>query len=130
MISHSQRFHWKIPIILITSILLSCFRQDNKGYPCSVRFTSDGGCKNLNGNIALYEFDLYDETGDLVASSDIIGDSIMASYKWLQVKLKKDEKKLEIIASPNSNKHSRDILIHVNNGPKYIDIIVYQSGAF
>lgn len=120
-----------IRLLIISSmalLCLSCFKEDQMGYPKNVTFTKEGGTQVFIGEQGLTHFSIQD--GDYQKGSEggnYPDPKSYLQYKWITIEADRDLNKLYITAEPSTDTHSRSIYIYAYCGPSYATIKVMQK---
>lgn len=119
---------------LIVLLFSSCdrFVEDYYDFPKCVTIPAEGGSKVLTGGTNCFGFYIYEgelpEIGKTARALEH-GDSLIASYGWINAELTNPKGKLVITASPNDSKESRLLRIHTfTDATRYAIIEVIQEG--
>lgn len=117
----------KLISLLITFLLLlsSCEQQDNKGYPKSLVFNSNGGTEMISGDASFAYILILDGSDE--HSSNIEDTTITVSYDWLQVESLQGSKSLTITAKPNKTGRQRKLKVFGYFGNEYAVIDIMQG---
>ena len=114
--------------LVVTSIMTSCEKEVDLGYPKTISFTKDGGEKVIIGTTNFTDAHIHDyksgEDGEFVPREDEIQCQV---YKWLTIQYLVNSTELKIIAEPNASGKSRKLHIELHCGPEYQVVEVQQE---
>ena len=122
-----KRFVLCLVALLVASVMVSCEKEVDLGYPKSVSFAKEGGEKVITGTIAFSGAYIHDyksgDDGELVSREDEIECQV---YKWLTVEYLPHSAELKLIAEPNTSAKSRTLHVELHSGPDYQVVEVQQ----
>ena len=110
-------------VLLLSGCIGTLDREKNFGYPTVVRFPAEGGTEILKGERVIYGMTLGDRKGAIPSH-----DSINVQLDWLTAKNARGECMITLIASPNDDSKTRQMLVEVRSGYEYDMIKVVQDG--
>ena len=123
-----KRFVLCLVVLLVASVMVSCEKEVDLGYPKVVSFAKEGGVKVITGTIAFSGAYIHDyksgDDGELVSREDEIECQV---YKWLTVEYLPHSAELKLIAEPNTTANSRILHIELYSGPDYQVVEVRQE---
>ncbi len=123
-----KRFILCLMAIVAASVITSCEKEVDLGYPKTVSFTKDGGEKIITGTTNFTDAHIHDyksgEDGEFVPREDEIQSQI---YKWLTIEYLTNSTELKIIAEPNASGKTRKLHIELHSGPEYHVVEVKQE---
>ena len=122
------RFILCLIAIVAASVMTSCEKEVDLGYPKVVVFTKDGGEKIITGVEPFTDAHIHDyksgEDGDVLPDA---GDTAGEAYKWLKIEYVSHTTELKIIAEPNASGKTRKLHIELHSGPEYHVVEVKQE---
>ena len=105
--------------IVAASVMTSCEKEVDLGYPKTISFTKDGGEKVITGTTNFTDAHIHDyksgEDGEFVPREDDIQYQV---YEWLSIEYLANSTELKIIAEPNASGKSRKLHIELHSGPE------------
>ena len=114
--------------IVAASVMTSCEKEVDLGYPKTISFTKDGGEKVITGTTNFTDAHIHDyksgEDGDVLP---VAGETESEVYKWLKIEYVSHSTELKIIAEPNASGKSRKLHIELHSGPEYHVVEVKQE---
>ena len=114
--------------LLAVSVMTSCEKEADFGYPQSVNFTKDGGEKVITGTTKFTDAHIHDyksgEDGAFVPREDDIQCQV---YEWLTIEYLANSTELKIIAEPNTSGKSRKLHIELHLRQEYQVVEVKQE---
>ena len=114
--------------IVAASVMISCEKEADFGYPQSVNFTKDGGEKVITGTTNFTDAHIHDyksgEDGAFVPREDDIQCQV---YEWLTIEYLANSTELKIIAEPNTSGKSRKLHIELHLRQEYQVVEVKQK---
>ena len=114
--------------IVAASVMTSCEKEVDLGYPKIISFTKDGGEKVITGTTKFTDAHIHDyksgEDGEFVPREDDIQCQV---YEWLSIEYLANSTELKIIAEPNASGKSRKLHIELHSGPEYHVVEVKQE---
>lgn len=115
--------------IVAASVMTSCEKEVDLGYPKTISFTKDGGEKVITGTTNFTDAPhIHDyksgEDGEFVPREDDIQYQV---YEWLSIEYLANSTELKIIAEPNASGKSRKLHIELHSGPEYHVVEVKQE---
>lgn len=119
---------------LVVLLFSSCDRFEEYYYdfPKQIVFPAEGGTQTFTGGVDCPGFYIYEgELPEIGKTERALehGDSLIASYGWINARLTNPKGKLVITASPNDSKESRLLRIHIStDATRYAIIKVIQEG--
>lgn len=123
-----KRFILCLMALVVTSILTSCEKEVDLGYPKTISFTKDGGEKVITGTTNFTDAHIHDyksgEDGEFIPREDDIQCQV---YEWLTIEYLANSTELKIIAEPNASGKSRKLHIELHSGPEYHVVEVKQE---
>lgn len=123
-----KRFILCLMALLAVSVMTSCEKEADFGYPQSVNFTKDGGEKVITGTTNFTDAHIHDyksgEDGEFIPREDDIQCQV---YEWLSIEYLANSTELKIIAEPNASGKSRKLHIELHSGPEYHVVEVKQE---
>ena len=123
-----KRFILCLMALVVTSILTSCEKEVDLGYPKTISFTKDGGEKVITGTTNFTDAHIHDyksgEDGEFIPREDDIQCQV---YEWLSIEYLANSTELKIIAEPNASGKSRKLHIELHSGPEYHVVEVKQE---
>ena len=123
-----KRFILCLIAIVAASVMTSCEKEVDLGYPKVVVFTKDGGEKIITGVEPFTDAHIHDyksgEDGDVLPDA---GDTAGEVYKWLKIEYVSHTTELKIIAEPNASGKTRKLHIELHSGPEYHVVEVKQE---
>lgn len=115
-------------VALVASVMVSCEKEVDLGYPKVVSFGKDGGEKVIAGTTNFTDAHIHDytsgEDGEFVPREDEIECQV---YKWLTVEYLPHSAELKLIAEPNTTANPRILHIELYSGPHYQVVEVRQK---
>ena len=123
-----KRFILCLMALLAVSVMTSCEKETDFGYPQSVNFTKDGGEKVITGTTNFTGAHIHDyksgEDGAFVPREDDIKCQV---YEWLTIEYLANSTELKIIAEPNTSGKSRKLHIELHLRQEYQVVEVKQE---
>ena len=123
-----KRFILCLMALVVTSIMTSCEKEVDLGYPKTISFTKDGGEKVITGTTYFTDAHIHDyksgEDGEFIPREDDIQCQV---YEWLSIEYLANSTELKIIAEPNASGKSRKLHIELHSGPEYHVVEVKQE---
>ena len=123
-----KRFILCLMAIVAASVMTSCEKEVDLGYPKRISFTKDGGEKVITGTTNFTDAHIHDyksgEDGEFVPREDDIQYQV---YEWLSIEYLANSTELKIIAEPNASGKSRKLHIELHSGPEYHVVEVKQE---
>ena len=123
-----KRFILCLMAIVAASVMTSCEKEADFGYPQSVNFTKDGGEKVITGTTKFTGAHIHDyksgEDGAFVPREDDIQCQV---YEWLTIEYLANSTELKIIAEPNTSGKSRKLHIELHLRQEYQVVEVKQE---
>ena len=114
--------------IVAASVMISCEKEADFGYPQSVNFTKDGGEKVITGTTNFTDAHIHDyKSGGQGSVLPNEGDIDREVYKWLKIEYVPHSTSLKIIAEPNTSGKSRKLHIELHSGQEYHVLDVKQK---
>jgi len=120
--------------LLACSIFTGCIEQVQHGYPLCVEFNTDGGVKQIPGDLSPASLRIHDnnDDGETVDCSpwrnDTTAEAVCTvSYQWLTAEVVRGQRKITIRCSPNDTGKKRTLYVEGNFGDDYCDIKVIQK---
>ena len=114
--------------IVAASVMISCEKEVDLGYPKTISFTKDGGERVISGMTNFTDAHIHDyksgEDGAFVPREDDIECQV---YEWLTIEYLANSTELKIIAEPNASGKSRKLHIELHSGPEYHVVEVKQE---
>ena len=114
--------------IVAASVMISCEKEVDLGYPKTISFTKDGGERVISGTTNFTDAHIHDyksgEDGEFVSREDDIQYQV---YEWLTIEYLTNSTELKIIAEPNASGKSRKLHIELHSGPEYHVVEVKQE---
>lgn len=113
-------------ILIVSMLFVSCFEEEDLGYPYTVTFSKDGGKKTVVGTESFTDAHILDyKSGDDGEPDE--SDVQSEIYKWLKIEYTKPySNELKIIADPNTTSETRELHIELYSGPQYQIVKVKQ----
>ena len=122
-----KRFVLCLVALLVASVMVSCEKEVDLGYPKSVSFAKEGGVKVITGTIAFSGAYIHDyKSGDDGEYVPREGELECQVYKWLTVEYLPHSAELKLIAEPNTSAKSRTLHVELHSGPDYQVVEVQQ----
>ena len=123
-----KRFILCLMAIVAASVMTSCEKEVDLGYPKTISFTKDGGEKVITGTTHFTDAHIHDyksgEDGEFIPREDDIQCQV---YEWLSIEYLANSTELKIIAEPNASGKSRKLHIELHSGPEYHVVEVKQE---
>ena len=123
-----KRFILCLMAIVAASVMTSCEKEVDLGYPKTISFTKDGGEKVITGTTNFTDAQIHDyksgEDGEFIPREDDIQCQV---YEWLTIDYLANSTELKIIAEPNASGKSRKLHIELHSGPEYHVVEVKQE---
>ena len=114
--------------LVVASIMTSCEKEVDLGYPQTVNFAKDGGEKTITGVEPFTDAHIHDyNSGDQGSVLPNEGDVDIEVFKWLKIEYVAHSTELKIIAEPNASGKSRKLHIELHSGPEYHVVEVKQE---
>ena len=114
--------------IVAASVMISCEKEVDLGYPKTISFTKDGGERVISGTTNFTDAHIHDyksgEDGEFIPRADDIQYQV---YEWLTIEYLANSTELKIIAEPNASGKSRKLHIELHSGPEYHVVEVKQE---
>ena len=114
--------------LVAASVMTSCEKEVDLGYPKTISFTKDGGEKVITGTTNFTDAHIHDyksgEDGEFMPREDDIQYQV---YEWLTIEYLANSTELKIIAEPNASGKSRKLHIELHSGPEYHVVEVKQE---
>ena len=114
--------------LLIPILFVSCFKEEDFGYPSDVVFTNDGGEQVITGEVPFTHAEIIDhksgEDGEIYISEN----SEIVVFNWLKIEYPAaGSYELKVYAEPNNTGKSRQLCIEVYSAMEYQEIKVLQK---
>ena len=123
-----KKFIYCLMAIVAASVMTSCEKEVDLGYPKTISFTKDGGEKVITGTTNFTDAHIHDyksgEDGEFIPREDDIQCQV---YEWLTIEYLANSTELKIIAEPNTSAKSRQLHIELHSGQEYHVIKVEQE---
>ena len=123
-----KKFIFCLIALVAASIMTSCEKEVDLGYPQTVNFAKDGGEKTVTGVEPFTDAHIHDyNSGDQGSVLPNEGDVDIEVFKWLKIEYVAHSTELKIIAEPNASGKSRKLHIELHSGPEYHVVEVKQE---
>ena len=123
-----KNFIFCLIALVAASIMTSCEKEVDLGYPQTVNFAKDGGEKIVTGIEPFTDAHIHDyKSGGQGSVLPNEGDIDREVYKWLKIEYVPHSTSLKIIAEPNTSGKSRKLHIELHSGQEYHVLDVKQK---